>query len=586
MVTIARKIVDDVSIVLCGEAGQGIQTVERLLTRILRFAGFHVYGTKEYMSRVRGGSNATEIRISSEQTAAYVARIDILIPLDKDAIPHLADRITDSTIIVGEKDKLQTGRAIIDVPFTKIATELGGAIYANTIAVGMILGLLGIEPETLDTYLASFFERKSQDIIDRNKAAGKRGYDIGKDMAGPGKIEVTIRRHPEIKNDIIMSGADLLSMGAIAGGCNFIAAYPMTPSTDIITFLSQHAAEFGIIAEQAEDEISAVNMAIGAWYAGGRAMTATAGGGFALMIEGVSLAGMFESPLVVSVGMRPAPATGLPTRTEQGDLNHVLYSGHGEFPRIILAPGNLEQTYALAARAFDLADKFQSPVFILSDQYLMDSYYNMPAPVTEMKIEHHTVKTAKEYRRYAFTDDGLSPRGVPGYGDGLVCCDSDEHDEEGHITESMAVRTKMVDKRLKKLELIKKEIVPPELLGAAEYKTLIVAWGSNYGAIKEALGILKRDDVAFLHYSQVYPLHPSTLAYLKKAKKTILIENNATAQFGQLVKLGTGMDFDHKILKYDGMPFSVEDIVMHLNVLLGKGGRKAAVKQKLAPVGR
>jgi 2-oxoglutarate ferredoxin oxidoreductase subunit alpha len=576
----ARQFNDEVSVVLCGEAGQGIQTVERLLTRVLKLAGLHVYGTKEYMSRVRGGSNSTEIRISSERRAAYTGRIDILIPLDADAIGHLQqqNRLTDRTLIIGDREKVKAPGAIIDVPFSRIARETGGAIYANTVAVGLILGLLDVELDILTSYLGSFFARKDPAIIEKNVAAARRGYEAGRALAGPGGIAIMLARHPEIRDEIIMSGADMIAAGALAGGCNFVAAYPMTPSTGVITFLSQHAGEFDLIAEQAEDEISAVNMAIGAWYAGGRALVATAGGGFALMVEGLSLAGMLESPLVVSVGMRPAPATGLPTRTEQGDLEHVLYAGHGEFPRIVLAPGNLEQAFELTRTAFDLADRFQSPVIILSDQYLVDSYYNMPAPdLAGGRVEQHVVRTTPGYRRYAVTSDGISPRGVPGYGEGLVALDSDEHDEDGHITESMEMRRRMVDKRLSKRAAIETAVVPPELIGNDAYQTLVVAWGSNYANVREALALLGDDSVSFLHFSQVYPLHPAAAGYLRKAGRTVIIENNATAQFGKLVRLVTGHEFDHRVLKYDGLPFSVEEIAAQLGEIVSRQPAAAGV---------
>jgi 2-oxoglutarate/2-oxoacid ferredoxin oxidoreductase subunit alpha len=571
----ARIIKDDVSIVLCGEAGQGIQTVERILTRVFKFAGFNVFATKEYMSRVRGGSNSTEIRVSSQRRDAYVDRIDFLIPLDKDAIPHLGDRVTDETVILGDRERLGIDRKMIDVPFVKIAAEVGGPIYANTVAVGIILGMFNVDIEVLNNYLDHFFAAKSADIIQKNHEAGKRGHELGRSFAGPGKIEINVQRHPEVKDDVIFSGADAVALGAIGGGCDFIAAYPMTPSTGILTYIAQHAAEFGMIAEQAEDEISAINMAIGAWYAGGRGMVATAGGGFALMVEGLSLAGMIESPLVVSVGQRPAPATGLPTRTEQADLNHVLYSGHGEFPRAVLAPATLEDAFTLTAGAFSTADRFQVPVIVLSDQYLVDTYYNVPLPDTAgLTVQKNITKTAPDYRRFSFTENGLSPRGVPGYGDGLVAVDSDEHDEEGHITESGEVRTRMVEKRLRKQALVEKEIVPPELYGNPEYRTLVVGWGSTYGVIREALESSGRDDIAMLHFRQVYPLHSSTVDYMKKAKTTVIVENNATAQFGNLIHCITGMAFDKKILKYNGMPFSVEELRQAFMALPKPSSRK------------
>ena len=564
--SVSKHIRDEVSLVICGEAGQGIQTVERLLTRVLKLAGFHVSATKEYMSRVRGGSNSTEIRVSSRRVSAFVNRIDILIPLDKDALGHLAGRISDETIIIGDREKLgAVNRTIIDIPFSKIAAEIGSPLYANTIGIGVILGLLKVEAEVLSTFLSGFFEKKSKDIIEKNIIAGKRGHELGSalagSLAGPGKIDISITRDARVKDEMLANGAELISMGAIAGGCDFVAAYPMTPSTGILTFLSQHAAEFGIIAEQAEDEISAINMAIGAWYAGARALVPTAGGGFSLMAEALSLAGMIESPLVISVGQRPAPATGLPTRTEQGDLESVLYAGHGEFPRAVLAPGTVEQGFHLMQKAFALADRCQVPVIVLSDQYLVDMYYNIPPlDVSRKPAERAVIATGKEYKRYAFTPDGISPRGIPGHGEGLVAVDSDEHDEEGHITENLDLRVKMTEKRLKKKETLQKEALPPELIGAKEYKTLIIGWGSTYGVIKEALEIVNDRDMAFLHFSQVYPLHESTAAYLKKAQRLVIAENNATGQFAKVLMLATGIEIKERILKYNGMPFTLEEM--------------------------
>lgn len=279
------------------------------------------------------------------------------------------------------------------------------------------------------------------------------------------------------------------------------------------------------------------------------------------MVEGLSLAGMIESPLVVHIGQRPGPATGLPTRTEQGELLFALYSGHGEFPRIILAPGTIQDCFYLAQKAFDLADRYQVPVFILTDQYLLESHYNIPSlDPARIPLQKHFVETKQGYKRYQLTEAGLSPRGIPGFGEGLVVLDSDEHDEEGHITEDLNLRTKMVNKRLKKLDLLMRDIIPPELVGPENYKTLIIGWGSTYHAIREALGRLGTKDVAFLHFKQVYPLHSEAIAYFKKAKKTVIVENNGTAQFCQLIRLQTGFDMDHKVLKYNGLPFSVEEL--------------------------
>ncbi len=558
---------DDVSIVLGGEAGQGIASVEQIITRVLKSAGYHTFSTQEFMSRIRGGSNSNEIRVASHRVACFVNRIDILIPLDKDAIPHLADRISPQTVILGEKDRLSTDRPLIDVPFLKIATEVGNAIYANTVAAGVILGLLKVEPSLLDDYLRRFFVTKSADVIDKNVAAGRRGHDIGRDLSA--RIQIDIARNEETRADILCTGAEAVGLGAIAGGCNFISAYPMSPSTSILQSLSNHSRDFGILVEQAEDEISAMNMGLGASYAGARALANTAGGGFALMAEALSLSGMVETPIVIHIGMRPAPATGLPTRSEQGDFMFALNAGHGEFPRAIFAPGTLAEAFALTQRAFNLADKTQGPVFVLTDQYTIDSSYNTPPfDLTGLKVEKQFVRTDGDYQRYRFTDSGVSPRGLPGYGDGLVVVDSDEHFEDGHITEDFSTRTKMVDKRLRKLKILEADAVPPKLVGPDKYRTLIVAWGSNWHVLNEALPQLGRSDVAVLHFSQLYPLHASTADYLGRAEATVIMENNATAQFGRLIREVTGHTFTHQVLKYNGLPFHVEEVVARLKKIV------------------
>ncbi len=565
---------NDLSIVLCGQAGQGIQTVEYLLTRIFKLAGYNVFATKEYMSRIRGGTNSTQIRISSEPVCASVSRIDILVPLNKGAIQHVEKRISSQTIILAEKEAIsddldQTGHRFIDVPFTKIASEIGNKIYSNVVAVGTIAGLFGIELQTVSKYVKQFFSAKSDDVVQKNLAAVREGFNLGAGLANSSKIKFDIRNDAHVKDQILLSGTEAVALGAIAGGCNFISAYPMSPSTSVLVFLAKQAKDFGIVAEQAEDEIAAINMAIGAWYAGARAMVTTSGGGFALMIEGLSLAGMLETPVVIHLAQRPGPATGLPTRTEQADLELALYAGHGEFPRIILTPGNLEDGFCLAQKAFNLADKYQVPVFILTDQYFVDSYYNTDFPdLSDINIEKHIIKTEADYKRYKLTANGISPRGIPGFGEGLVVVDSDEHDEAGHITEDLDLRTKMVDKRLRKFELLKNEIIPPELVGSEDYKNLVVCWGSTYNIVREAVKNLGREDVAFLHFKQVYPLPNEIVDYLQKAQKTIIVENNATSQFAKLIKLYTGIDIKDKILKYSGLSFYVEELTERLNGLL------------------
>ena len=560
----------DVSIVLCGKAGQGIKTIELILVHVLKQSGYNVFSTKEYMSRVRGGSNSTIIRVSDKNVKSMKNKIDILIPLDNQAIDHVSDRLSEDTIILGDKELFKdTKYEIISIPFIKTAKEIGNKIYENIVACGAILALFNNNLEILNEYITNKFKTKSNDIIKDNIVAAKKGYELGKELYDNSIIRIDIASNPEIKNDYFLNGNDAIGFGALMGGCNFISSYPMSPGTGVLTFLSEHSKEMGIVVEQAEDEISAVNMSIGAWYAGARALVTTSGGGFALMGEGISLSGVLETPTVIHLAQRPGPGTGLPTRTEQGDLEVALYSGHGEFPRIILAPSSIENTIKLTAEAFNLADKYQSPVIILSDQYFLDTFYNTKNLNLDTEIQNHIIKTEKDYKRYEVSDSGISKRGIPGFGKGLVRVDSDEHDEEGRITEDMGVRVTMTDKRLKKLDLIKESIIDPIFTGSQDYDTLVIGWGSTYNVIKEALEEIDNKKISYLHFEQVYPISNNVKPYLKKAKNIIIIENNATAQFSKLLCISTGIEIKNTILKYNGIHFYQEELVLKINELAG-----------------
>ena len=547
----------EISIVLSGAAGQGIQAVEHILTRVAKDSGFYVFATKEYMSRVRGGNNSTEIRISSQPVKAYVNRIDILVPLNDNAIERLRERISDETIVLGEKKYVEKEKNSIGLMLEEVAESFGNKIYENSVAIGVLSGIINADEDALINNIKAYFSKKSEEVVKANINAALKGYEIGKSL----DLKFEITPSEEVKKQFLLNGSEAVARGAIAGGCNFISAYPMSPATTVFTELSRLSKEHGILVDQAEDEIAAANMVIAAWYAGARAMTSTSGGGFALMTEAVSLSGMIETPIVVHLGQRPGPATGLPTRTEQGDLNLVLYAGHGDFPRVIYAPGNLCEAYELSAKAFNIADKYQIPVFILTDEYFLDSFYSVDEmPV--VNIERYIVKTDENYKRYTLTDNGISPRGIPGYGKGLVRVDSDEHDENGHITESAEVRKNMVQKRLRKMEEIIQDTVPPKLFGSEDYKYLIVTWGSTQLIVKEALEKLGKKDVAMLHFSQVYPVPTIAKEYFDKAEKLIFLEQNATGQFANLIRLTfDNVDTKNRILKYDGFAFSVEEVI-------------------------
>jgi 2-oxoglutarate ferredoxin oxidoreductase subunit alpha len=400
---------EDISIVICGEAGQGIQTVESILINAVKFGGYHVCSTKEYMSRVRGGENSTEIRVSSTRVCAYLDRIDILIAISKGAINHLKDRISENTLIIGDEETLKEVERenVIKIPFLKIARDIGAPIYANVIAAGVISKLLNIDKEIFDKCIKSMFERKGEKIVQGDLKAGSEGYKIGDKLIGSDKINVDIEQNIEVRDELLLDGSEAVGLGCIAGNLKFMSSYPMTPSSALQVFIAKYGEDFDMIFEQSEDEIAAINMGLGASYAGARAMVATSGSGFALMEEGVGLARINETPIVIYLGQRPGPAVGMPTRTSQEDLNLALY-GYGESPKIILAPGKLEDAFYLTQIAFNMADKYQVPVFILSDQYFGDIFYNVPSIDYEtVEIEDHIIKTDKNYKRYEFTSNGI-----------------------------------------------------------------------------------------------------------------------------------------------------------------------------------
>lgn len=532
-----------INIVIAGEAGQGIETITDIITKVFKTSGYNVFSSKEYMSRVRGGVNTSQIRISQAEIFASCEKIDFLFALSKNSINHLQKNITEETFIIHEP--------------------------SNVIAAGIIFGIFNIEIALIEEYLKKSFSDKTEDIILKNIEAVKIGYEIGKNTLVKNRITINIEKDKTVEEKILIDGTQAVSLGCIAGGCDFLSSYPMSPGTGVLTYLAQKSDDFNIIVEQAEDEIAAMNMSIGSWFVGARGMVTTSGGGFDLMTEGLSLAGITESPIVIHLAQRPGPATGCPTRTEQGDLNLAIYSGHGEFPRIVLAPGTCEDAFYLSQNAFNLADKYQVPVFILTDQYFLDSLaLSEPFDVNNKKIQDFITQTNTNYKRYEFSDNGISPRGIPAYGDGLVKIDSDEHDEEGCITESFDIRTKMSDKRLKKLDLIKQEAYLPELYGNKNYKTLLIGWGSTSNVIKEALKVLNNPDTAFLYFKQVYPLPENTFSCLKKAQKIICIENNATGQFAGLIRQETEFSVHHKILKYNGLPFYVEELTDKIKDLI------------------
>jgi len=571
----------DYSVRICGEAGQGIQTVGDTLSRVFARSGYHVFTYQDYESRIRGGHNFYQVRFADRPLTAACSRIDILLAFDRESMDHDATFVAGHGRIIYDSGSMKQkfeGPQFLDIPLTSLAVEHGGSrIMANTVATGAVLGILGMEMDTLRKIISDTFHKKGEDIIKSNIAAASAGYDFAvKECVG-----CSFSTTATTAQKMLIAGIEAIGAGAVASGCKFYAAYPMTPSTGIMNYLAGKAQEYGIVVEQAEDEIAAINMALGASFAGVRAMTASSGGGFALMVEGLSLAAMTETPIVIGLGQRPGPATGFPTRTEQGELQFALYTAHGEFPRIIFAPGDPAQALYLTNKAFDLAEKYQVPAFVIFDTYLADTQWTYDGfdlntlVYTDYRLRTDALNALSEYKRHAYTESGVSPMAVPGASRHLVVTDSDEHDEAGHIVEDAETRRKMVEKRLlKKMPLIQKEIAPPMLFGSADPEIVLVGWGSTYGVIKEAVQELSgKQEIAMLHFSEIFPF-PGTdrldyLSLLRKAKKTICIEQNATGQFARLMRAEAGFMFSDTIHRYDGRPFTVEDLLGELHVHIG-----------------
>jgi len=563
----------DLNIKIGGAAGQGIQTIGAVLSKTLMRGSFYVFGIQHYYSRVRGGHNYVQLRVSDQPIMAMTEPVNMLIALDRESIDlHLQElekgvAVVDSdSVEIREKDP-----AIFHVPLAAIAKDVGGSLlFSNTVATGAALGLLCFDIKLLNNMLTSAFKKKGDEVVKKNVESAAAGYKYAQENY-PGKCLYTLNPRKPV-NRMLINGNEAVGLGALASGLKFLSAYPMTPSTGVMNYVAANADLFGAVVEQAEDEIAGLNMALGASFAGVRSMTTTSGGGFSLMVEAVGLAGMTETPIVIFLAQRPGPATGLPTMTEQGDLEFVLHSAQGEFTRCVLAPKSAEDAFYLTSKAFNIADKYQIPVFLLSDQYLADSMLTCEEfDISRIRIDRHLIPDSElrktgEYKRYRFSKTGISPRTLPGQGGILVVADSDEHDEEGHIDESALNRVKMMDKRLRKLEILRSEMRQPEIYGPKGAETTIIGWGSTYGPLREAVDRLQARNVGvtLIHFTELYPLPPGVLKLLKKPERVICVEGNATGQFSRVLTVETGFtDFEH-ILKYDGRPFTVDLILREL----------------------
>ena len=556
-----------------GAAGQGLNVVGGILSKALARSGLCLFGHQDYYSRVRGGHNFYHVRASSQPVFSYRDEIDILVALDQASADIHAKELGDSGVMLYDsatvKPTTQSSR-FLPISLAALAEQHGGRkLMSNTVAAGLVWRLLSGDAQILNSAISSLFSSKGRDVVEANVRAAKAGADAV-------ESQFSAYCRPSIAQDdaprrMVLTGNEALALGAMAAGCQFASAYPMTPASSVVEYMSIHAAKMSLVFEQAEDEIAAINMAIGASHLGLRSMVATSGGGFALMVEGLSLAGCTETPLVIVMGQRPGPSTGMATRTEQGELLFCLWAGHGEFPRAILTPGTAEEAFWAMIKAHNLADKYQIPVFVMTDQHLADTYFTMQQPDPGNVIIDRGVLASRadldseeQYMRYRFTPSGVSPRAFPGQSKQIVASTGNEHDQYGMSSEDKTNRRLMVEKRLSKTKGVASEICQPKVYGYESADIVLLTWGSSYGACREAVAEINEsgDRAKLVHLPEVWPFPgDAVIEAVGTAKRLVTVEMNATGQIGRLLRMETGIRPDLAVLKYDGRPMNAKYVI-------------------------
>lgn len=570
----------DIQWLIGGEAGYGIMTTGIMMSKIFTRLGQSVFDYVEYPSLIRGGHNAYYVRASDTQIYSQKRPVDILVALNRDTIDKHLHELSPTAVVLYDPamvkltpEEFPSTVFLAAVPFLEITKEVGtDRLMVNTVSLGASLALFYSDYSVLEKIMQDTFGRKGAEVIAVNLNTSKSGFEyVQKNYAQKFSQQVVKKE----QTSLLMGGAEAVALGAIRAGLKFAAMYPMTPINGIMTTLVTHSLKYNIVVKEPEDEIAAINMAIGASFAGVRAMTATSGGGFSLMVEGLGLAAQTETPLVVVEGMRPGPATGMPTWTDQGDLRFVMHAAQGDFPRIVIAPGDLEEAFAYTMQALNIAEKYQMLVIILVDKYLMEAHATVDTEKFKIQNSKFKIERGKflsdtelvdaiDYKRYLLTDDGISPRSIPGQQGGINLTGSDEHDERGLYNEHADNRVKMMDKRFKKLAPAAAELLPYTLYGEPDASLTLIGFGSTKLPVLEAMQWLKNENIVvnFLKIDTILPFPTSAIvSELKKAKKTMVLELNHSGQLEGVVKEYTGLSVDFHFRKYDGRPFYPEEIV-------------------------
>ncbi len=548
----------DLTLKIGGEAGQGIQTIGTLLGEVCHGAGLFTFSVDDFESRIRGGHNFNLLRISDTPLTAPGNRIDILVAIDQKTVELNRDNLSDTAVsILNSSAREESTPSTLHLPVEALAKEAGNVITANTVAAGAALAIMGAPFSLLKGVLMEKFSAKGDRIVDLNVTAAQKGYDAAQGI----RLAKALDWNGKKGDRILMTGSKAAALGAIASDCRFFSFYPMSPATGIISNVVPFSKTLPLVVEQAEDEIAAVTMALGASFAGARSLTTTSGGGFCLMTEALGHAAISETPLVIINAQRPGPATGMATRTAQADLLFAIQASQDDFPRFVFAPSSPGATFELTKKAFTLSEKYQVPVILLMDQYLtttrttQEPFPDLAEPETFI-ITRDEMDSPESYKRYQFTENGVSPRALPCTGNALVRVLGNEHDEAGHITEDPEIRVRMMDKRNAKLAAMKAEMQRP-VLAHPESDTLLICWGSPGGVVQEA-GERLRDqgiDLGWMVFEEIWPMDGERIKTIIENKTLILVEQNSTSQLGKLIAQETGIKSTLSILKYDGRPF-------------------------------
>ena len=558
-----------------GAAGDGLDKSGDTLAKGVSRMGLYVYAYNSYQSIIRGGHIWLRVRIGEKKVHSHGDHLNLLMALNQDTVERHAREVEPGGAVLYNSDRftcetslLRDGVVGLPLPVNQITKPFGRLlpIMQNTVALGAVMFLTQFDFDSTAGVLGDTFKHKGQAVVDQNVKIMKAGYDYAQEHFVP--LVKDAWNFSRIRRPFA-TGNELFALGAVTGGCKFYSAYPMTPASSILHWMASHGEQCGVVVKQCEDELAVVNMAIGAGHAGVRAMCGTSGGGFALMTEGIGMAGMLEAPVVVIEVQRGGPSTGIPTKTEQGDLNQVFGASQGDFPRVIVAPTETADCFWTAVEAFNLAEKYQLPVLIISDLLLSEHPETIEADALrhDVAIERGELvtewpKTNGPYRRYANTPSGVSPRALPGTEGTEYVAATDEHDEEGilisDVFTSPPVRRKIMERRMKKVELALQELRPPELEGPADAPVTLMGWGSSRGVIGEARALLAAEGTRAnqLHIKYLHPFHTREVkAILGRSKMLIGIEGNYTGQFARFLRAETGISVHASILKYDGEPF-------------------------------